>query len=238
MADDESTGGGAVSSVGSGSGWELVAQHGPLVLGRSATELAVYDHTTVYGRWPLSEENHRYARQMFEAYAHSPNAGLAYAATGHRNPEHVGLPSDPALKSISYAAPLSFVGSARRIFGWASGMAKRTGAPAVLLWAMATVATAVAWMFVLGWYVVIFGLFGIFTLPYRLVRRSQRKNLHVQRTSLATQQAMLQQMAAMQQGAAGPMGPYPGAGAPPPGVMGGGGQQPAVPPGQPRHPGR
>ena len=45
----------------------------------------------------------------------------------------------------------------------------------------------------------IFGLFGLLMIPWRLIRRSQRKNLHVQQTSLATQQAMLQQMATQQQ---------------------------------------
>jgi GAF domain-containing protein len=58
-------------------------------------------------------------------------------------------------------------------------------------------------MFVACWYIVVFGLFGVFTFPFRLMRRSQRKSQHVQQVSLATQQAMFaqqqQQMYAQQQ---------------------------------------
>lgn len=68
-----------------------------------------------------------------------------------------------------------------------------------MAWVAAVITMLLAWSFILGWYVVIFGLFGIFVIPYRLVRRSSRKTQHVQRTALATQQAMYQQQAMMMQ---------------------------------------
>jgi hypothetical protein len=47
---------------------------------------------------------------------------------------------------------------------------------------------------------VIFGVFGVFTFPFRLMRRSQRKSQHLQQVSLATQQAiLLQQQQLLQQ---------------------------------------
>ena len=45
-------------------------------------------------------------------------------------------------------------------------------------------------------------------IPYRLVRRSSRKSLHVQRTTLATQQAMYHQQQVMMQRLA-QQQPYP-----------------------------
>ena len=105
---------------------------------------------------------------------------------GVSGPERLGLPTDPALKSQSYASPMSYVGSTRRIVGWAQKTAQRSAAVAVLVWTSAIIFLLAVWVFLLGWYFVVFFLFGIFVIPYRLIRRSQRKNLHVQRTTLAT----------------------------------------------------
>ncbi|MFL6238580.1 MAG: hypothetical protein ACJ735_03665 [Actinomycetes bacterium] len=100
----------------------------------------------------------------------------------------------PVIKSKSYAAPLSFVGSARRIGGFVNRLANGNSGVNVVLWIfLGAPAIAAAWMFVAGWYVVIFGLFGVFTFPFRLMRRSQRKSQHIQQVSLATQQALLAQ---------------------------------------------
>jgi hypothetical protein len=107
------------------------------------------------------------------------------------------LPRMPVVKSKSYAAPLSYVGSARRI-GTAINRASSGNVPvAIALWTLGLMAIAFAWTFVTFWYVVIFGLFGIFTFPFRLMRRSQRKSQHLQQVSLATQQAMLLQQQQM-----------------------------------------
>jgi hypothetical protein len=104
------------------------------------------------------------------------------------------LPQMPVVKGKSYAAPLSFVGSTRRIGALIARLANGNAGIAVALWlTLGWTAISAAWAFIACWYVVIFGLFGIFTFPYRLVRRSQRKSQHLQQVTLATQQAMLLQ---------------------------------------------
>lgn len=41
----------------------------------------------------------------------------------------------------------------------------------------------VVWTLVATWYVIIFGLFGIFVIPFRLLRRGSRKNMITVRPS-------------------------------------------------------
>lgn len=101
-------------------------------------------------------------------------------------------PQAPVLASRSYAAPLSFVGSTRRMTGWARRVGSNTGA-AVAAWITVCCVLPFMWMFVLAWYAVVFGLFGVFTFPYRLMRRSQRKSTHLAQAQLAATQAMLHQ---------------------------------------------
>jgi hypothetical protein len=179
--------------------WKVLASNGLLALSQSADEYAVYNQNSFLGTWPLTEEGYRYALQTYEAHRQSPAHGVAYTATGYQDPERMGLPTDPVVKSKTYSSPMSYIGSTRRIAAWASKLAKRSPAFAVLGWTLGVVAMLFMWSFLLVWYFVVFFLFGIFVIPYRLIRRSQRKNLHVQQTSLATQQAMLQQMAVQQQ---------------------------------------
>jgi uncharacterized protein HemY len=52
------------------------------------------------------------------------------------------------------------------------------------------------YVFLVAWYLVVFVLFGFLTFPFRLIRRSHRKQEHLARAQLATMQAMLQQQAA------------------------------------------
>ncbi|HXN60989.1 MAG TPA: hypothetical protein VN886_11115 [Acidimicrobiales bacterium] len=179
--------------------WTVLAATGVLVLSKSDQEYAVYDQTQTYGRWPLTEDGYKYAVQTYHAYQQSSAHGMAYQATGYQDPDRLGLPTDPVIKSQTYASPMSYVGSTRRIVGWASKTAERSPTSAVLAWTLGVLALLFMWTFLLGWYFVVFFLFGIFVIPYRLMRRSQRKNLHVQKTTLATQQAMLQQMQQQQQ---------------------------------------
>jgi len=181
--------------------WSVLAHSGTLVLSRSTLEFVVYTPQAVFGRWPVTEEGYRHAAETFEAHRQSLAHGIAYTATGYRDPGRAGLPEEPVVRSKTYASPLSYVGSTRRIVAWARELAARSPSYAILGWCAAMVALLAVWAFLLFWYFVIFFLFGIFVIPYRLVRRSQRKSLHVQQTSLATQQAMLQQMAAQQMAA-------------------------------------
>ncbi len=179
--------------------WKVLASNGGVALSQSEQEYAVYNQNSFLGTWPLTEEGYKYAVQTYEAHQQSPAHGVAYTATGYQDPERLGLPTDPVMKSKTYASPMSYVGSTRRIVAWASKLAKRSPAYAVLGWAAAVVAMLFMWSFLLVWYFIVFGLFGLLMIPWRLIRRSPRKNLHVQQTSLATQQAMLQQMATQQQ---------------------------------------
>lgn len=174
--------------------WTVIAATSSLILGRSGHEFAVYDPNAVFGRWPLTPEGERYARETYEAHRQSLGHGIAYSAAGYRDPERLGLPTEPAMKSQSYASPLSYVGSTRRIVAWARKAGVRNPGIAVLVWTAAVLAMLSTWVFLLFWYFVIFGLFGIFVFPFRAIRRSQRKSQHVQRQTLATQQAMYQQM--------------------------------------------
>lgn len=71
---------------------------------------------------------------------------------------------------IVVSAPLSFAGSARRIanVGWTD---RTVLVRALLSWLAVPVALGVAWVVVACWYL----LFGIFVVPFRLVRRGSRK---------------------------------------------------------------
>lgn len=109
------------------------------------------------------------------------------------------VPDMPIMRKQTYSATLSFVGITRRGTGWV----RRVGDN----WWKASLAVVALLLFLTGmyaviavWYIVIFGLFGVFTFPFRLVRRSHRKQEHLQKQQLATMQAMLvQQQQALQQ---------------------------------------
>ena len=75
-------------------------------------------------------------------------------------------------KKVIVSAPTSFWGSAARIW-------KITNTDNELLKWLVLIPTALflvfmAWSFVAIWYFVIFGLFGIFVIPFRLLTRSGR----------------------------------------------------------------
>ena len=177
--------------------WTTIATDRGIVLASSLAEYAVYDGSATYGRWPRTDDGYRFAYEMYHARLQSSAHAIAYAATGYEDPVRLGLPTEAKLKSTSYASPLSFVGSTRRILSWASSASQRNAGVAVLVWTLAIVGLLVAWTFLLGWYFIIFGIFGILVIPWRLMRRGQRKNMHIQKTALATQQAMLAQQQAM-----------------------------------------
>lgn len=72
-------------------------------------------------------------------------------------------------EKVVVAAPVSFAGSAARIWKL-TGMSAQPAARVALACA-AVLLIACAWTLVLGWYVT----FGLFLVPYRLIRRGQRK---------------------------------------------------------------
>lgn len=100
------------------------------------------------------------------------------------------VPDQPIMRKQTYASPMSYVGITRRSTAWV----RRVGdTPLKVGLAVVAVIFFLSGMYVLllGWYFVIFVLFGVFTFPYRLVRRSHRKQEHLQKQQLATMQAML-----------------------------------------------
>lgn len=70
-------------------------------------------------------------------------------------------------EKISVAAPLSYAGSAERIWR----MSQNPWVRFTILLSL----IAVAWLCVSLWYVVMYFFFGVLFIPYRLVRRGQRK---------------------------------------------------------------
>lgn len=66
------------------------------------------------------------------------------------------------------SSPMSFVGSTKRILSWAAGSIPKQ----ITAW----VALPPVWLFLVFWYIIVLGIFGIFTIPYRFIRRSQRKS--------------------------------------------------------------
>ena len=78
-----------------------------------------------------------------------------------------------ASEKVIVSAPLSFIGSAQRI--WKITKVDNLIAK-VLLIALALGLIAYAWVFVAFWYFIMYILFGILFIPYRLLRRRSRKN--------------------------------------------------------------
>jgi Flp pilus assembly protein TadB len=124
---------------------------------------------------------------------------LAVPGKAPATPTAAGIiPDVPIIRKQTYSATLSYIGITRRTTAWI----RRVGDN----WWKTSLALSVA-LFFLGlmyavitvWYFIAFVLFGFFMFPYRLVRRSHRKQEHLQRQQLATMQAMLiQQQQALQ----------------------------------------
>lgn len=76
-------------------------------------------------------------------------------------------------EKVVISAPTSFSGSAARI--WKIVDNDNTALKWFLLIPVAICLILTAWSFVAVWYVIIFGLFGIFVIPFRLFTRSNRK---------------------------------------------------------------
>ena len=75
-------------------------------------------------------------------------------------------------EKVVISSPLSFSGSAKRIWKITD---VDNPAMKVLLSLVAAALIPFAWIFVAFWYVLIYVVFGILFIPYRLMRRSSRK---------------------------------------------------------------
>ena len=78
-----------------------------------------------------------------------------------------------ASEKVVVSAPFSFAGSAQRI--WKITKVDNLIFKLILVPLAITLIIA-AWMFVACWYFVMYVLLGILFIPYRLLRRSSRKN--------------------------------------------------------------
>lgn len=87
----------------------------------------------------------------------------------------------------SYSAPLSYVGSARRLSGWGR---RFHGWPSVGTWTLVVFAVLAMWAVVTFWYVLTFGLLWFVMIPFRLIRRSQRRSRHLSEAQLEALQAI------------------------------------------------
>ena len=76
-------------------------------------------------------------------------------------------------EKVVISAPTSFSGSAARI--WKITENDSAALKWLLLVPIALCLIFMAWSLVAVWYVIIFGLFGIFVIPFRLFTRSNRK---------------------------------------------------------------
>lgn len=82
------------------------------------------------------------------------------------------MDSKLASEKVVISAPTSFSGSAARI--WKMTDSDNAWLKWFLLVPVALILIFMAWSFVAIWYFIIFGLFGIFVIPFRLLTRSGR----------------------------------------------------------------
>jgi hypothetical protein len=109
----------------------------------------------------------------------------------HSSPQLI-IPTTPVLEKKTYAATLSYVGITRRTTAWVRKVGT-SPAVAALAWGAAVTFLLFMYVFLVFWYLVTGFFFGWLMIPFRLVRRSHRKQAHLQQTQLATMQAMLVQ---------------------------------------------
>jgi hypothetical protein len=101
------------------------------------------------------------------------------------------IPSTPMVEKRTYAAAMSYVGFTRRVTAWIRKVGT-TPLSASLAWSAGALAIAAMWFVILpAYYFVTLVIFGWLMIPFRLVRRSHRKQEHLQQQQLATMQALL-----------------------------------------------
>ena len=114
---------------------------------------------------------------------------LAEAADGavvqpERHPREVLPPEAPPAvhpveggrlqsERVVISAPMSYSGSAARI--WPISRMSENGAATAGLIALAIVVIGLAWVAVTAWYIGMYVVFGLLFIPYRLIRRGNRK---------------------------------------------------------------
>lgn len=93
----------------------------------------------------------------------------------------------------TYSSPMSFIGITRRSTAWLRRVGRVSKPRFTLAITAVVLFLVVMYAVVTVWYLTFFGVFGIFTIPWRFMRRASRKQEHLQREQLATMQAMLEE---------------------------------------------
>jgi hypothetical protein len=90
-------------------------------------------------------------------------------------PPYAGQVPDVIVKTETrgaiVSAPLSYTGSCQRIWRWTGDLDVPNWLHITLLTVAALIVIPVVWTFVTAWYL----FFGLWLVPYRLIRRGQRK---------------------------------------------------------------
>lgn len=84
------------------------------------------------------------------------------------------MPERLMSEDVVIAGPLSFSGSAARI--WKLTQADNQLLKWLLLMPIALISVFAAWCAVIIWYFIVFGLFGILSIPFGLLMRSRRSH--------------------------------------------------------------
>ena len=79
-----------------------------------------------------------------------------------------------ASSRVVVSAPMSFAGAYGRTMNW-FWRGRPTWVKAAIAWWTIPLILTIWWGTIVGWYLVIFVVFGIFVIPWRLFRRSSRK---------------------------------------------------------------
>lgn len=90
----------------------------------------------------------------------------------------------PTLERRAYSSPLSFTGATSRVIGGCSRVQPAWWSVTLLVIVCALV-VPVIWALLAVWYVLIFGVFGLLVIPWRLHRRSQRRAQHLAEAQLS-----------------------------------------------------
>lgn len=146
-----------------------------------------YDQQPPGGSWPPGDGSY----QPQSPALYQPQSPTSYESQGY--PRHSRPPQQPYRpqrldsEEVVLAAPMSFTGSAQSLW-------KLTRRSSASVWASAAICTGVIlligvmWMAVLCWYF----MFGLWLVPYRLIRRGQRKR-HMQELRHRQMLTMMQQ---------------------------------------------
>lgn len=101
------------------------------------------------------------------------------------------IPSTPALDKRTYASTMSYVGITRRTTAWVRKVGGSSPVAAVAAWTAAAIFLAAMYVVLVFWYFVTLVIFGWLMIPFRMIRRSHRKQEHLQQAQLATMQQMM-----------------------------------------------